>query len=88
MISFLLLILLAIPFAVKWRASEFLFSEKMYGIFLIWLSRALTGFLVISSVYYWMGENAYYLSFGFLVYYIYCIYQEKRLYFRPEKTAL
>lgn len=87
MISFILLLLLVIPFILKWKAAEFLFSEKVYGVFLIWLSRALATFLVISSIYYWIGHNAYYLSYGFAFYYAYCIYQERRLYFSFKRAA-
>lgn len=88
MISIILLMLLVIPFIVKWKASEFLFSEKVYGLFLIWLSRILTSFLVISSIYYWIGHHAYYLGYGFGFYFTYCIYQERRLYLKQRKTAL
>ncbi|MCK2000151.1 hypothetical protein MZM54_01970 [[Brevibacterium] frigoritolerans] len=87
MISFILLLLLIIPFVVKWKASEFLFSEKVYGLFLIWFSRILTSFLLISAFYYWIGDNAYYLSVGFVIYYTYSIYQERRLYFVNKKTT-
>lgn len=87
MISIILLSLLFIPFVVKWKASEFLFSEKIYGVFLIWFSRLLTGFLVISSLYYWIGTHSYYAAIGFAGYFVYCVLQEKRLYFRYKKTA-
>lgn len=84
MISFILLAALCIPFAIKWRASDFLYSEKRYGIFLIWLSRILTSFFIISAAYYWFGEYSYYLGIAFLINFAISIYQERRLYL-PRK---
>lgn len=88
MASFLLLLLLIIPFLIKWKSSDFILSEKSYGFFLIWLSRLLTAFIINSFLYYWFDLNSIYVMYFFIGYFVLCLIKEIKLYVRTKKTVL